>query len=230
MSERITVPTSDGPMPAHLWRPGSGSGPGLLLVQEIFGVSGYIRQRGEDLAALGYVVLAPELFWRLGVSEVPAGPDMLQEGMGLAGRFDWEKGVADAVAALAALRDLPEVTGPAGAIGFCFGGGMAFNVAAVDDPAVLVSYYGSALPGLLDLAPQVTCPSLHHFGLDDAYIGGSTLAAITDAVTPLGAVVETYEGADHAFDNPDFVNFHRPASGQAWERTVTFLGEHLRTP
>ena len=229
MSERITVPTSDGPMPAQLWRPESGSGPGLLLVQEIFGVSGYIRQRAEDLAALGYVVLAPELFWRLGVSEVPAGPDMLQEGMGLAGRFDWEKGVTDSVSALSALRDLPEVTGEVGVIGFCFGGGMGFNVAAVDDPAVLVSYYGSALPGLLDLAPQVTCPSLHHFGLEDAYIGGSTLSAITDAITPQGAVVETYEGADHAFDNPDFVNFHGPASGTAWERTTTFLAEHLPT-
>ncbi len=229
MSERITVPTSDGPMPAHLWRPESGSGPGLLLLQEIFGVSAYIRQRAEDLAGLGYVVIAPELYWRLGVSEVPAGPDMLQEGMGLAGRFDWEKGVADSVSALSALRDRPEVTGGVGVIGFCFGGGMGFNVSAVDDPAVLVSYYGSALPGLLDLAPQVTCPSMHHFGLDDAYIGGSTLSAITDAVTPQGAVVETYEGADHAFDNADFVNFHGPASSTAWERTATFLAEHLPT-
>ncbi len=223
----MTVQTPDGAMPAHLWRPESGSGPGMLLVQEIFGVSTYIRQRGEDLAALGYVVLAPELFWRLGVDAVPAGPDMLQEGMALAGRFDWPAGVADGVAALRALRELPAAAGDVGIIGFCFGGGMAFNIAAVDSPAALVSYYGSALPGLLELAPQVTAPSLHHFGNADAYLDAATVAAITDAVTPQGAVVETYQGADHAFDNPEFVNFHAAASSAAWERTTAFLREQL---
>ena len=61
----VTVPTEAGEMPAQLWRPASGSGPGLLLLQEIFGVSGYIRRRAADLAEAGYVVLAPELYWRL---------------------------------------------------------------------------------------------------------------------------------------------------------------------
>ena len=70
-----TVPTPDGDMPAHLWLPASGSGPGILLLQEIFGVSRYIEQRAQDLADLGYVVLAPEIFWRLGVSRVDEGPE-----------------------------------------------------------------------------------------------------------------------------------------------------------
>lgn len=223
----MTIPTPDGPMPAHLWLPESGSGPGLLLVQEIFGVSSYIRQRGADLAALGYVVLAPELFWRLGASEVLAGPDMLQEGYGLMQRFDWPVGIADGLAALNALRDRPEVTGDVGIIGFCFGGGVGFNLAALDAPAALVSYYGSALPTLLDLAPNVTAPSLHHFGLSDAFLDNATVAAITEAVTPQGAIVQTYGGADHAFDNPEFVNFHPQASASAWERTTAFLREQL---
>ena len=227
MSERITVPTPDGAMPAHLWLPDSGSGPGLLLVQEIFGVSAYIRQRGADLAALGYVVLAPELFWRLGASEVLAGPDMLQEGYGLMQRFDWPVGIGDGLAALSALRDRPEVSGEVGIIGFCFGGGVGFNLAALDSPAALVSYYGSALPTLLDLAPKVTAPSLHHFGLSDAFLDNATVAAITEAVTAQGAVVQTYEGADHAFDNPEFVNFHPEASAAAWERTTAFLREQV---
>ena len=62
-------------MPSHLWLPASGRGPGILLLQEIFGVSRYIEQRAQDLADLGYVVLAPEIFWRLGVSRVDEGPD-----------------------------------------------------------------------------------------------------------------------------------------------------------
>ena len=227
MSEPTTVSLPDGEMPAQLWLPDAGSGPGVLLVQEIFGVSAYIRRRAADLAALGYVVLVPELFWRLGTTAVADGPDMLQEGMALAGRFDWPAGVADGVAALRALRARPEVTGGVGIVGFCFGGGLGFNVASVDSPDALVSYYGSALPGLLDLAPQVTAPSLHHFGEADAYLDAAKVEAITVAVTAQGAVVQTYEGADHAFDNPDFVNHHPAASALAWERTVAFLGTHL---
>ena len=73
----VTVPTEAGEMPAQLWRPASGSGPGLLLLQEIFGVSGYIRRRAADLAEAGYVVLAPELYWRLDagpVDDLPRRP------------------------------------------------------------------------------------------------------------------------------------------------------------
>ena len=141
-------------MPAQLWRPASGSGPGLLLLQEIFGVSGYIRRRAADLAEAGYVVLAPELYWRLDAGPVDeSAPGAIEEAMGLAQRLDWATTVTDAVAALGALRARDEVVGGTGVIGFCFGGGLAFNVAAVDTPDVLVSYYGSALPGLLDLAP-----------------------------------------------------------------------------
>ncbi len=227
MPDQIAIPTPDGDLQAHLWLPTSGSGPGLLLLQEIFGVSPYIRRRGQDLADLGYVVLAPEMFWRLGVSEVANGPDMLQEGRALAGRFDWPTGVEDGVAALRHLRERPEVTGGAGIIGFCFGGGLGFSVAAVDTPDALVSYYGSALPGLLDLAPRVVAPSLHHFGLADAFLDNATVEAITAAVTPQGAVVETYEGANHAFDNPDFLFHHAASSTRAWQRTVAFLAEHL---
>ena len=87
--------------------------------------------------------------------------------MELLGKLDWEPPVADGAAALHALRTCAEVDGPVGVLGFCFGGGLAFNVAAVDrrrGPDALVSYYGSALPNLLALAPQVSAPSLHHFG------------------------------------------------------------------
>ena len=71
-SEQVSVETPDGTMPAHLWRPESGEGPGILLLQEIFGISNYIQRRAKDLADLGYVVLAPEVYWRIGVAERPS--------------------------------------------------------------------------------------------------------------------------------------------------------------
>ena len=226
--QTVTVPTPDGDMPGHLWLPEGGRGPGLLLLQEIFGISRYIRQRAQDLAELGYVVLAPELYWRLDVSAVPEGPGAIEDAMALAGRIDWEAAIRDSVDALAALRSRPEVEGGAGVVGFCFGGGLGFNVAAVDSPDLLVSYYGSALPDLLGLAPRVTAPSLHHFGLADSFIDRASVERVREVVCQNPeARFETYEGADHAFDNPDFQFHDAEASGLAWRRTVEFLAERL---
>jgi carboxymethylenebutenolidase len=103
----------------------------------------------------------------------------------------------------------------------------------------VVSYYGSGLPALLGLsAPQpgmpvldpasVTAPSLHHFGLADSFIDRATverLDAVLSAVP--GVTFLTYEGADHAFDNPDFHLYDEAAARLAWDRTAAWLGEHL---
>ncbi|HLS49431.1 MAG TPA: dienelactone hydrolase family protein, partial [Actinomycetaceae bacterium] len=158
------VARPDGELPIHLWLPPAGSGPGLLLLQEIFGVSGYIRQRAQDLADLGYVVMAPELYWRVDGEIDDTADDALDQGMALLAQLDWDDALADAAAALEALRGRDETTGGVGAIGFCFGGGLAFNLVATTPVDALVSYYGSALPRLLHLADKVTVPTLHHFG------------------------------------------------------------------
>ena len=139
----VTVPTADGSMPAHLWRPapGTASGAGVLVFQEIFGVTDYITDRAAGLAALGYVVLVPEFYWRLGDSEIDySRDDVLQQAMGLMSRLDWETAVTDGVAAVAAARADEHVDGGVGVFGFCFGGGLAFHVAAAADVDGLVSY------------------------------------------------------------------------------------------
>lgn len=226
----IDTPTPDGPMPSMLWTPPAGAGPGLVMVQEIFGVSPYIQRRSADLAALGYVVLAPELYWRLPDRSIDESrDDVLSQGMALAGQVDWETTVGDARAAVQHLRERPEVDGGVGLIGFCFGGGVAFNVAAVEHVDVLVSYYGSALPALLSLADQVTAPSLHHFGEADAFIPPEQVQRIRETVTVRPNVVfETYPGANHAFDNDQLSDLHhQEASDAAWTTTVNFLAEHL---
>lgn len=224
------VSTDAGPMPARQWLPPAGRGPGLLLLQEIFGVSGYIQRRGADLAAADYVVLAPELYWRLDATAIDESrPGAIEAAMGRAQQLDWSTTVQDAVAALHHLRAGAEVSGGTGVIGFCFGGGLAFNVAALQPVDALVSYYGSALPTLLDLAGQVTAPSLHHFGTADAFIDPDTVARIRAAVTSgsVPAEFETYEGANHAFDNDVFVLHHPEASALAWQRTLAFLAREL---
>ena len=238
----LTIETPDGSMPAHLWLPEAGTGPAILLLQEIFGISSYIERRAQDLADQGYVVLAPEIFWRLGVSRVAEGPEALEQAFGLLQRTDWPAAVADGVLALDALRDHEAVTGPVGIVGFCFGGGLGFNVAAVRSADALVSYYGSALPELLGILPfdpsdvtltvldaaQVTTPSLHHWGLADSFIDlpvVEQICALLDAQPHV--TVETYEGGGHAFDNDDFMFYDAELATLAWHRTLAFLADRL---
>ncbi|MFC7404874.1 dienelactone hydrolase family protein [Georgenia alba] len=222
----LTVPTPDGAMPAHLWLPRAGSGPGILLLQEIFGVSAYIRSRAADLAGLGYVVLAPELYWRAADAEVDeTREDFLEQAMGIAGSLDWETTVADTVAALGTLAERPEVTGGTGVLGFCYGGGLAFHVAAVAEVDALIAYYGSAIPSLLHLADEVGAPSLHILGGDDAFLPDD----LADRLRQTGGQVETHvhDGAGHAFDNPHPAFHHPEASAAAWRQTEDFLARHL---
>ena len=166
------IDTASGPLPVHEWGSADTEAPGVLLLQEIFGVSDYIKQRAADLHALGYYVIAPEIYWRLDDTELDeSSPELLPRAMGIVGRLDWDQAVKDSVAALEYLKARGRGTG---VVGFCFGGGLGYNVAAVSSPDVLVSYYGSALPGLVELAPKVTTTSLHHFG--DAWTCDPSLA------------------------------------------------------
>ncbi|MEV6414206.1 dienelactone hydrolase family protein [Kribbella sp. NPDC051718] len=223
----LEIDTGTGLMPAHVWEPANGSGPGILLLQEIFGISEYIKQRAFDLSALGYYVIAPEIYWRLDDAELDeSAPDVLDQAVGLMQRVDWPTAVSDSVAALEYLRS--RETG-VGIVGFCFGGGLAFNVAAVSSPDVLVSYYGSALPNLLELAPAVDAVSLHHFGDADDYLKTDVVDKIIEAVDGPRTEIHRYPGAGHAFDNPAPAFHHAEASALAWSRTEDFLSRNLPT-
>ncbi|GAA5087830.1 dienelactone hydrolase family protein [Thermocatellispora tengchongensis] len=222
---------ADGTFDVPLWLPPSGRGPGILLVQEIFGVGAYIRQVAEDLAAMGYVVGAPDLFWRLQRDWRAEGPDALAVSLDLGSRFDFERGVADCAATLAHLRGLPEVTGPVGAVGFCLGGSLDYVLAATADPppAAVISFYGSAVPGSLDLIDRITMPLLFVFGGSDPYIPREEVAKVERAAAGRPNI-EMYvsESSGHAFHNFTSPQFHDPEAGPVvWELATTFLNRHL---
>lgn len=234
----VSIPTPDGAMPAQLWFPPTADDeqrPALVVFQEIFGVSDYIRRRCEDLADLGYAVLAPELYWRLpGQQRVDdSSDDLLEQGMALVSQLDWDEAVRDGVAAAEHLATLPHV-GKVGLVGYCLGGGLAYAVAAQapTPPAVLVSYYGSALPQLVDAGLRVSVPSLHHFGTADAYLSQEQVAQIRDWVTQGhdDVRVKLHDGAGHAFDNPHPLFHHKGAARDAWRQTRKFLLKRLPPP
>jgi len=216
----------------HLELPSEGSGPGLIVVQEIFGVTDYVKGVCTRLAALGYVAMAPDLYARIepGIDYDEREADSLGKAFAAMQRLDVPRAVDDTVAALAHLRTLPEVTGHrAGIIGFCLGGGIAYFTAAKAEPDVAVCYYGSAIPGALELAPSIHCPILFHFGEADEYISAEQRAAVGAAFAESpGAELHLYPGANHAFDNHNAAMFHHAeAAARAWDFTVAFLQREL---
>ena len=169
----------------YLAIPESGSGPGMVVAQEIFGVTDYIKDVCARLSELGYVALAPDLYSRIdGESLIDERTEnALPRAFGAMQKLDFPQAAGDAADALGHLRDLAEVPdGRAGIIGFCLGGGMAYFVAADSDPDVAVCYYGSAIPGNLDKASEVQCPVLFEFGDADEYITAEQRAAVEAGV------------------------------------------------
>jgi carboxymethylenebutenolidase len=231
MQQRVeSVQTPDGSFDLTVWVPDAGSGPCLLLLQEIYGVGEYIRAVAADLAQLGYVVGAPDLFWRL-EPRYSAIHDAsgLTRSLELASRFDMESGVADTVAALRHLAALPEVDGGTGMIGFCFGGSVAYLAAARSSPDVVVSFYGSAVPSALELLDSISCPLQMHFGGNDPYIPRDQVKAVEDAAAGRPNVeLHVEEDAGHAFHNRVAPMFYQPEpASRAWQRTEEFLRRRL---
>ena len=225
--DAVTIDGSD--MTMTTWLPDAGSGPGLLLIQEIFGVGPYIRAVGARLAEAGYVVAAPDLFWRFAPGFASAHDEPgLAASMQQAANLDPARAVSDSIAALDQLDGFTGVTGRPGVIGFCLGGTIAFGVAADSDPAVCISYYGSGVPGMLDRLDDVTCPTLFHFGTRDPYIPGDGVDALGAALDRRPGFVLNVEDAGHAFDNHEAPMFHDEAAARAaWSKTTAFLAEHL---
>lgn len=150
-----------GRLPATLVRPDADRGAGIVLVHEIFGRDGYMRRRATDFAALGYTVLLPQIFWRLGEDVVDeATEDALGVAMGVAQQVDWDLAVEDVRAAIKALRDDPATGQRVALVGFCFGGGLAYAAQQGADwtngADALVSFYGSALPSSSTASPSLS--------------------------------------------------------------------------
>src|SRR5262249_2891558 len=187
----------------------------------------YLKGRARDLAALGYVTVIPELYWRLGPhivtdEQTEAG---LQEAFGYFSKLDVAQAADDAVATLEQVRQLPETQGRAGVLGFCLGGRLAYEVGVHADPDVVVSYYGSGIADRLDDAPRLSCPVIFHFGGADQFLPAEQAARIQQAFADRrGAEIHIQPGAGHAFDNrraPIFYN--QAAADAAWPLTTAFL-------
>src|SRR6201987_5663429 len=229
----IDIKAADGgTFKGYLAIPASGSGPGILLLQEIFGVNASMRSVADYYAEEGYVVLAPDLFWRmepgieLGYTEADFG-----KAMGYYQRFDANQSIKDSADALKVLRARPECTGKVGALGFCLGGKLAYLVAARTDVDCAVSYYGVGIEADLAEAEKVKGPMVFHFAELDRFAPPEARAQITAAFAKRPDVeFYLYPGCDHAFAAPERASFNKPATLMAHSRSIALfrkvLGPH----
>lgn len=220
-------------MSLFVWDPPSGTRPkgSVLVIQEIFGVGPFITSVAERLAAAGYVVGAPDVFWRFAPNWAS---DHTEAGLGASiekvQQLDFPLAVEDCTAALGRLAELAGQTtsGRAPAvIGYCLGGTLAWAVAAAGDPSCCVSYYGSGVPSMIGMIDQVTCPTLFHFGNADAYIPNEGVDAVAAAIAGREGFFLNVEDAGHAFENAEAEMFwNEDAAKSSIAKTMSFLAEH----
>jgi carboxymethylenebutenolidase len=228
----IRVPTAAGPMDAYLALPPAGQGPGLLLLQEIFGVNAHIRAVAEQFALAGFSVIAPDLFWRQERRvELDYVGAQRERGIQLMQTVTRDDAVADMRASVAALRARPQCGPRLGAIGYCMGGRLAFAAAALCGVDAAVCYYGGGIAQQIDLAPSIRCPVQFHHAQHDAGIAPEAVAAVRQAMAGAPAAASTefhdYPGAQHGFNCWARQAYHPASAALALGRSLVFLTHHL---
>jgi carboxymethylenebutenolidase len=220
---------SAGRFDAYLALPPAGRGPGLLLLQEIFGVNEHIRALAEQYAMDGFVVLAPDVFWQQQPRlDIGYSADDIQRGRALAMAADRAALQRDLADSVQALRARPEVQGRGiGAIGYCMGGRLAYVAAATAGVDAAVAYYGGGIQDMLDLAPRIQCPMQFHYGALDANIPLSAVDQVRSAMAGKPAEVWVYDAADHGFNCWARRSYHAASAALAHGRTLQFLAERL---
>jgi carboxymethylenebutenolidase len=194
-----------------------------VLLQEVFGINHHIRAVADTYAEEGYVVLAPDLFWRIepGVQLGYTGAD-LDKAVSLYQRFDVARGVEDIKATVAALRALPACTGKVGALGFCLGGRLAYLAAAHAGVDCAVSYYGGGIDAVLDQPAAV--PMVLHYGGADGHIPMSAVDKVRAAFAGRPEIeIYVYPGAEHGFNCPERASYDKPSALMAHSRSIALL-------
>jgi carboxymethylenebutenolidase len=223
-----TIKSFDGDeFDGYLALPASGYGPGIVVLQEIFGVNDYVRSVADWFAAHGFVALAPDLFWRLERGVQLTGADW-DKAIDFYQRVDEEKAVEDAAAALDALRQHPACSGRVGAVGFCMGGNLAYLLSTRFKPDCAVGYYGVSIEKSLDEAGKLTSPLLLHIAGRDKFCPPEAQAEIHKVFggNPL-VTLHVYPDRDHAFGRTGGEHYHAADAELANLRSLEFFVAHL---
>ena len=220
----------DGRFNAWLAEPEGTPKGAIVVIQEIFGVNPGIRAKCDHWASLGYLSLAPDLFWRIreGVELDPDIPEQFQEALGLMQKLNQDKAIADIEASIRAARArLPE-GGKVGCVGYCLGGRFAFMTATRTDVDASVGYYGVGLEGLMGEKHAIARPLLLHIAGADHFVTPDKQALIHQGLDDHPRVtLYDYPGVDHGFATESGLRRSDAAAQLADSRTEAFFAEHV---
>jgi carboxymethylenebutenolidase len=227
----VTLKSFDGgEFEGYLALPASGDGPGVVVLQEIFGVNEFLRSVADWYAQRGFVVLCPDLFWRQerGVQLTDKTDAEWQKAFALYNGLDEVKAVEDSAAAVEFLRKHPACTARVGAVGFCLGGNLAYLLSVRFKPDCAVGYYGVSIEKTLAEAKNLECPLMVHIAGRDRFCPPEAQALIHQALDPNPLVtIHDYPEQEHAFGRPEGEHYDAGAAELANLRTIDFFVRHL---
>lgn len=229
---RIGIDTldGDGRFDAWLAEPDGAPRGAVIVIQEIFGVNEGIRRKCDHWAGLGYLGLAPDLFWRLepNVELDPDVPEQFQQALGLMQKCNQDKAIADIEACIRAARARLGEGGRVGCVGYCLGGRLAFMTAARTDIDASVGYYAVGLEGLMGEKHAIARPLMLHIAGADHFVTPDKQALIHAGLDDHPKVtLYDYPGEDHGFAAEMGKRRSEAAARLADSRTEAFFAAHL---
>lgn len=212
----------DSAASGYLATAASGKGPGLVVIQEWWGLVPHIREVCDRFAAEGFTALAPDLYHGVETTEPDVASKRMME-------LDYPRAMGEIADAIAFLRTHDATTGRVGVVGFCMGGALTLVTAVNTDVDAAVPFYG--LPYKDPGYDTITCPVLGHWAEhDDDWASIANARPVFDAMRARGvdATIHEYPGTGHAFFNDHRPEVHDVAASKlAWERTLPWLREKL---
>jgi carboxymethylenebutenolidase len=227
----VTISAADGgSFKAYLATPKSGKGPGIVLIQEIFGVNKVMRDLADGFAAQGYAVMCPDLFWRQepGIDITDKTKAEWDKAFSLFQGFNVDKGIDDLKATLASLRRHAACSGKVGSVGYCLGGKLAYLMATRSDSDANVGYYGVGIQDALGEAKNIKKPLTLHIAGKDQFCPPEAQAQIKAGLKGNPHVtIYDYADQDHAFARVGGQHYDKAAADLANKRTGDFFKQHL---
>jgi carboxymethylenebutenolidase len=231
MGKMIEIDTleQDARFGCYIAEPASSAGAAVIVIQEVFGVNAGIRAKCDHFAGLGYLALAPDLFWRSepGFEVDPDAEGALQHGIDLMMKMDQDKAIRDIEATIHVARSMTG-GGKVGAVGYCMGGRLAYMTAARTDIDASVGYYGVGIDQLLREAHAIAHPLVLHVPTADGFVSPEVQRAMHEALDPHPKVtLYDYEGLDHGFATTFGNRRDEAGAALADSRTNGFFKDNL---
>jgi carboxymethylenebutenolidase len=231
MKDQIVIESPNGTFRAYISRPTKLPAPAVVVLHEVFGVNADIRATCDELAAQGFIAVAPDLYWRQepGVDLSVTSEADWRHGLRLNQAYDRDAGAKDVKNTADVVAKLPECAGKVAVLGYCIGGLMTFLTAARYGADAAVAYHGGDTEKYLGEVGGLHAPLLMHLGEEDEFISKPAQAEIKRAlVGKPNATVYSYPGQRHAFARHNGAHYNAEAAALANGRTNEFLRQQLQ--